>query len=107
MIVSLINMPIKEQRQKLVDDSRTFEPEVLTEVWAWLDSFDSQPLSVREGARLTTGPLTFYQDRYVFRGRIYSVAKCSDGRALLGSIIGVIPNALTTQRQKLVPVQNA
>ena len=84
-------MPIHRVGPRLVDDSRTFESEELTEIWEWLDSLDSQPLNARDGARLHRPPLTFHQDRYVFRERIFSVAKCSDGRELLGSIIGVVP----------------
>ena len=82
-----------------MDDSRTFDADELTEIWAWLDSLDARPLGAREEARLHRPPLTFHRDQYVFRERIFSVARCSDGRELLGSIIGVIP------RIPLTPVQ--
>jgi hypothetical protein len=95
-------MPIRREGTKLVDDSRTFESEELTEIWEWLDSLDSQPLRARDGARLHRPPLTFNQGKYVFRERIFSVAKCSDGRELLGSIIGVIPRAAMTPTQLLL-----
>jgi hypothetical protein len=84
-----------------VDDSRTFDADELTEIWAWLDSFDARPLGAREEARLQRPPLTFRQDQYVFRERIFSVAKCSDGREILGSIIGVVPRAALTPAQLL------
>ena len=101
-------MPIREQGQKIVDDTRTFGAAELTEVWAWLDSFDSQPASVRAGAKLVRPPLTFRQDRYHFHGRVYSVAKCSDGRELLGSIIGVIPPPVNTLGQRFLQlIRNA
>jgi len=96
-------MPIHREGLKLVDDSRSFESEELTEIWAWLDSLDSQPLSAREGARLQRPPLTFRHDKYVFRERIFSVAKCSDGRELLGSIIGVAPQTTLKPKELLVP----
>ena len=83
-------MPIRQQGPRLLDDARTFEAEDLTEIWEWLDSFDSQPLSAWNKARLVRPPWTFEQGRYIFRGRIYSVAQCSDGRELLGSVIGMI-----------------
>ncbi|SRR6266478_4859622 len=94
-------MPIHRVGPRLVDDSRTFESEELTEIWEWLDSLDSQPLNARDGARLHRPPLTFHQDRYVFRERIFSVARCSDGRELLGTIIGVIPQTATMPTQFL------
>ncbi len=84
-------MPKRRVGPKLIDDSRSFKSEELTQIWEWLDSLDSQPLSARDGARLQRPPLTFHHDKYVFRERIFSVAKCSDGRELLGSIIGVVP----------------
>src|SRR5438105_2884079 len=92
-------MAIHKQGARLVDDSRTFDADELTEIWAWLDSFDAQPVGAREQARLQRPPLVFHQDQYVYRERIFSVAKCSDGRELLGSIIGVVP------RNTLSPVQ--
>jgi hypothetical protein len=84
-------MPIRERGPKLFDDTRTFGAAELTEIWAWLDSVDAQTSGARYEAQFSRPPLTFRQDRYIFRGRIYSVAKCSDGRELLGSIIGLIP----------------
>src|SRR6266571_5016202 len=93
-------MPIRQQKTGLVDDTRTFTAEQITDVWAWLDSLDMEPLS--EEARLVRMPLTFRQDRYVFRGRIYSVAKCSDGRELLGSVVGVAPQTANTPGTELI-----
>lgn len=87
-------MAIREENFRLVDDTRSFTPEQLTDVWEWLDSYDMQPLRSREGARLDRSPLTFTQSQYAFRGEIYSVAKCSDGRALLGSPISLAPEAV-------------
>jgi hypothetical protein len=95
-------MPIRELGPRIVDDTRTFAPDELTEIWAWLDSFDAQPLSAREGTQLVLEHLTFHQDRYMFRGRIYSVAKCSDGRELLGSIVGLIPPSANTAAQRVL-----
>ena len=95
-------MPIHREGSKLLDDSRTFESEELTEIWEWLDSLDSQPLSARDGARLQRPPLTFHHCKYVFRERIFSVAKCSDGRELLGSIIGMIPRTTMSPSQLLL-----
>ena|SRR5437763_191215 len=92
-------MPIHKEGARLVDDSRTFDPDELTEIWAWLDSFDTCPLEAREEARLQRPPLTFRQEQYVFRERIFSVAKCSDGREILGSIIGVVPRATLSPAQ--------
>jgi hypothetical protein len=80
-------MAIHLERSRLVDDSRTFSAEELTEVWAWLDSFDLQPLRPREGQQLVKPPLTFFHATFVLGDRTYSVAKCSDGREVLGSII--------------------
>jgi len=72
----------------LVDDSRTFSADELTEVWEWLDSFDAQPLS-GDGEQLARPPLTFQQARYVFGAKIYRIARCSDGREVLGTLIAV------------------
>ena len=71
----------------MVDDSRTFSAEELTEVWAWLDSFDLQPLRPRDGHHLVKPPFTFFHATFVLGDRTYSVAKCSDGREVLGSVI--------------------
>jgi hypothetical protein len=86
-------MPLREEESRLVDDTRSFSSQELTAVWEWLDSFDLQPLRPREHARLDRYSLTFTQRTHVFRGRLYSVAQCSDGRELLGSVIGVVPMA--------------
>src|SRR5437660_1091643 len=94
-------MSIRAERSRLVDDSRTFSTEDLTEIWAWLDSFDSQPLRPRDDEQLILPSLTFHQDKYVFGSKIYSVAKCSDGRELLGSVIGNAPEA--TAAPKWIP----
>src|SRR6476646_10786443 len=102
MIISISVMPIRERGPKIFDDTRTFAAAELTEIWAWLDSFDAQTLGARNEAQLSRPPLTFHQDRYIFRGRIYSVARCSDGRELLGSIIGVIPPSVNEQGHSLV-----
>jgi hypothetical protein len=83
-------MPIRTDNLKLIDDTRTFTAEQLTDVWEWLDSFDRQPLRRREGAKLEKAPLAFTQDQYAFRGTIYSIAKCSDGRAILGSPVSTV-----------------
>jgi len=80
-------MAIHLERSRLVDDSRTFSAEELTEVWAWLDSFDLQPLRPRDGQQLVQPPFTFFHGTFVLGDRTYSVAKCSDGREVLGSII--------------------
>jgi len=79
-------MPIREEKSRLVDDSRTFSAEDLTEVWAWLDSFDAQPLRRRDGEKLVRSTLTFSQAKYVHREKTYSIARCCDGRELLGSV---------------------
>jgi hypothetical protein len=94
-------MPIRVERSRLFDDSRTFSAEDLTEVWAWLDSFDSQPLRRREGEQLVRPPLTFHQEQYVFGAKTYSIAKCSDGRELLGSVIST--DAEPTATPKWMP----
>jgi hypothetical protein len=73
---------------KLIDDARTFTPEQLTDLWEWLDSYDSQPLRSREDATLDLIALSAKLDTYVHRDRVYSVARLSDGRELLGSVIG-------------------
>jgi hypothetical protein len=91
--VFLTDMPIREEDQKLLDDARTFSSEELTEIWEWLDSFDIQPLGSRQETRLERTPLTFRQDKRAFSGKLYSVARCSDGRELLGSVIGAAPEA--------------
>jgi|SRR4051794_16741971 hypothetical protein len=95
-------MPIQKKGSGLVDDSRTFGADELTEIWAWLDSFDAQPLAARKKARLRRPHLSFHQVQFVFRERIFSVAKCSDGREILGSIIGVIPRVVLTPAQLLL-----
>ena len=82
-------MPIREQGPRLIDDTSTFSPGELTEIWEWMDSFDSRPLVDRETASLVKTPRSFRLERFVHRGRIYCVARCSDGRELLGSILGV------------------
>src|SRR5437868_2906151 len=82
-------MAIREEKFRLADDSRSFTAEQLSGVWEWLDSYDMQPLRSRTGARLECAPLTFTQDSYTFQGTIYSLARCSDGREILGSPIGV------------------
>src|SRR5712691_9029975 len=87
-------MPIREEDARLTDDSRSFSPRELTDIWEWLDSFDLQPLRPRENAKLETGTLKLTQRTQVFRGRLYSIAKCSDGRELLGSVIGLVPQAI-------------
>jgi hypothetical protein len=66
----------------------TFSPEQLSSLWEWLDSYDSQPLRNREGATLDLLALNAKLETYVHRDRVYSVAKCSDGRELIGSVIG-------------------
>ncbi len=96
-------MPIRKEGTRLVDDSRTFDADELTEVWEWLDSLDARPLEAREGARLHLPPLIFHQGQYAFRERVFSVARCSDGREILGSIIGVVPRATLTPAQVLQP----
>ena len=68
-------MPIHAERSRLVDDSPTFSAEDLTEIWAWLDSFDAQPLRPRDAAQFARPPLTFHQARYVFGAKTYSIAK--------------------------------
>ena len=83
-------MPIREEKSRLVDDSRTFSAEDLTEVWAWLDSFDAQPLRRRDGEKLVRSTLTFSQAKYVHREKTYSIARCSDGREVLGSVLEVV-----------------
>ena len=80
-------MPIREEKLRLIDDTRSFAPEDITAVWEWLDSFDAQPMRPRGGATLERGHLTFRLENQYFRDRTYSVAKCSDGRELIGSII--------------------
>jgi hypothetical protein len=82
-------MPIHPERARLVDDSRSFSADELTEVWEWLDSFDTQPLSW-DGAQLSRSPLTFRQARYVFGQKTYRIARCSDGRELLGTLITAV-----------------
>ncbi len=81
-------MPIHPECARLVDDSRTFSADELTEVWEWLDSFDAQPLS-GDGEQLAKPPLTFQQARYVFGAKTYRIARCSDGREVLGTLIAV------------------
>jgi hypothetical protein len=80
-------MAIREEMFKLIDDTKTFTPEQLTSLWEWLDSYDSQPLRKREGATLDLIALSAKLDTFVHRDRVYSVAKCNDGRELLGSVI--------------------
>ena len=80
-------MAIHLERSKLFDDSRTFSAEELTGVWAWLDSFDLQPLRPRDGQQLVTPQSTFVHATFVLGATTYSVARCSDGREVLGSVI--------------------
>jgi hypothetical protein len=80
-------MPIRVERTRLVDDSRTFSSEELTEAWEWLDSLDAQPLRPRDQERLDRPAFTFRPATYTFGQKIYSIARCSDGRELLGSVI--------------------
>ena len=82
-------MPIREEKLRLIDDTRSFAPQDITAVWEWLDSFDAQPLRPRNGATLVRGALTFRLEEQCFRDQTYSVAKCSDGRELIGSLAGV------------------
>jgi hypothetical protein len=81
-------MPIRADRARLVDDSRTFSAEDLTEIWAWLDSLDAQPLRSRDHEQLELSRFIFRPATYAFGQKIYSIARCSDGRELLGSVIG-------------------
>ena len=81
-------MPIRADRARLIDDSRTFSAEDLTEAWAWLDTLDAQPLRSRDREQLELPAFTFRPSTYSFGQKVYSVAKCSDGRELLGSVIG-------------------
>ena len=85
----------------MVDDSRSFTAEQLSDVWEWLDSYDMQPLRSRSGARLERSPLTFTQDTYTFQGTIYSLARCTDGREVLGSPIGVAPYAVMASKRNV------
>ena len=91
-------MAIHLERSRLVDDSRTFSAEELTEVWAWLDSFDLQPLRPREGQQLVMPQLTFFHATFVLGDRTYSVAKCSDGREVLGTVIEGPPRFSTAPK---------
>jgi len=84
-------MAIHLERARICDDSRTFSAEELTEVWAWLDSFDLQPLRPRDGQQLVRPPLTFFHTTFVLGDRTYSVAKCSDGREVLGTVLTESP----------------
>ena len=95
-------MPIREKESRLVDDTSSFSSPELTDIWEWLDAFDLQPLRPRDGATLVRPPLTFIQTKYLFRGRVYSVAKCSDGRELLGSVIGIVPQAAAITRPNML-----
>ena len=81
-------MPIRPEKARLVDDSRSFNSEDLTQVWEWIDSFDAQPFRPRDNEQLHLAKLTFRLTTYTFGQRIYSVAKCSDGRELLGTVMG-------------------
>ena len=83
-------MPIHAKRSILVDDSRTFSAEDLTEVWAWLDSFDAQPLRPRDGEEHARPPLTFHLGKRVFGEKTYNIVRSSDGRELLGSVIAAL-----------------
>jgi hypothetical protein len=94
-------MPIREEKFRLIDDSRSFTPEQLSAAWEWLDSFDMQPLRSRENARLERPPLTFTQDKYTFQGTIYSVARSADGREVIGSPIGVVPLPVDTAKRNV------
>ena len=94
-------MAIREEKFKLADDSRSFTAEQLSEVWEWLDSYDMQPLRSREGALLELPSLTFTLDNYTFQGTIYSLARCSDGREVLGSPIGVATHTLQPKQSLL------
>jgi hypothetical protein len=89
-------MAIREEMFKLIDDTKTFTPEQLSNLWEWLDSYDSQPLRKREDATLDLIALSAKLDTYTHRDRVYSVAKCSDGRELIGSVI-----ATTKSSQKV------
>jgi hypothetical protein len=91
-------MAIHLERTTLVDDSRTFSAEELTDVWAWLDSFDLQPLRQRDGQQLVKPPFTFFHATFAFGERTYSVAKCSDGREVLGSVISGPSQASTAPK---------
>jgi len=91
-------MAIHMERSRLVDDSRTFSAEELTEVWAWLDSFDLQPLRPRDRQQLVTPSLTFFHATFVLGDTTYSVAKCSDGREVLGSVIEGAPRFSTAPK---------
>jgi hypothetical protein len=84
-------MAIREDKFRLNDDSRSFTAEQLSAVWEWLDEYDMQPLRSRDGAQIECGPLKFTQDKYTFQGMMYSLARCSDGREILGSPIGLAP----------------
>jgi len=95
-------MPIRQEKSKLFDDTRSFAPEVLTAVWEWIDSFDYQPLRPRDAATLEKGDLTFHLAEYAFRDKIYSVAKCSDGRELIGSIMGVADQSRPSEGRTIV-----
>src|SRR5262245_46322884 len=99
-------MPIRVERLRLTDDSRSFSPEDLNEIWAWLDSFDAQPPRPSDATPLVRSDLSFRRDRYVFRQRVYSIAKCSDGRELLGSVIAVAPPAGIAREEELRLVRN-
>jgi hypothetical protein len=89
-MIIYVQMPIREEKFRLIDDSRSFTAEQLSAVWEWLDSYDMQPLRSRDDARLER-PLKFTQAQYTFQGTIYSVARCDDGREVIGSPIGVVP----------------
>ena len=91
-------MAIHLERSRLVDDSRTFSAEELTEVWAWLDSFDLQPLRPREAQHLVKPPFTFFLATFVLGDRTYSIAKCSDGREVLGTVIDGPPRFSSTPK---------
>ena len=94
-------MAIRADKFKLIDDSRSFTREQLSSVWEWLDEYDMQPLRSRAGASLKSGPLTFTQDSHTFLGTVYSLARCSDGREILGSPIGVAAAAVNAMKRNL------
>ena len=93
-------MPIHSEDSILVDDSQTFSAEDLTEIWAWLDSFDAQPLRPRDGAQLARPPLIFYLDSRLFGDKTCTIVRCSDGRELLGSVIGAFPRPSLTKTRE-------
>jgi hypothetical protein len=94
-------MAIREEKFRLADDSRSFNAQQLTEIWEWLDSYDMQPLRSRDGALLERAPLRFTLDTYTFQATVYSVARCSDGREVVGSPIGLAPEAIPAMKRNV------